>query len=265
MGVEVNRCSSGGITPTPLGIGYHTTGPCTDIVEYPVSMQTFVLSSSIHDGMKVDNSVHVPSNEGLDISADVALSYTLDARKAPAIYEKFKMDLDRIEGTFMRNMIREAMRQEFGKYTAEQLYAGKQAEVRLEVEKFLHEKLGAEGFQVQNFSINRTQMPESVIHSIEAKVAMTQQAQQAENEVRKTQALATQAVATAEGEAKVAKVRAQGLADAKRLQADSEAYYIERTTRALTPAFVDYTRAQKWNGVLPQVTSGNTPIIDLRK
>ena len=63
-------------------------------------------------------------------------------------------------------------------------------------------------------------MPDSVVHSIEAKVTMTQQAQQAENEVRKKQALADQQVAEAEGQAKVLLIKAKSEAAAKQLKAD---------------------------------------------
>jgi regulator of protease activity HflC (stomatin/prohibitin superfamily) len=265
VGVEVNRCSGGGVSKDPLPVGYQFTGPCTDIYEYPTSMQTYVLSHSHAEGGANDDSISTPSSEGLVLKTDVALSYNVEAAKVPAIYTKFKSDLHGIESTYIRNFIREGMRNAFSKYTAEQLYAGKQEIARLEVEKFLNEKLRPEGFVITNFSINNIKMPDSVVHSIEAKVTMTQQAQQAENEVRKKQALADQQVAEAEGQAKVLLIKAKSEAAAKQLKADAEAAYIKKVNESLTTTFVQYSQAIKWDGKLPSVTAGNTPIIDLRK
>lgn len=264
VGVEVNRCSGGGVSPNPLPVGYQFTGPCTDIYEYPTSMQTYVLSHSHTEGSAGDDSINTPSSEGLVLKTDVALSYNVEAAKVPSIYTKFKSDLPGIQNTYIRNFIREGLRNAFSRYTAEQLYAGKQEAARLEVEKFLNDKLRPEGFVITNFSINSIKMPDAVIHSIEAKVAMTQQAQQAENKVRERQAVASQQVAEAEGQAKVLLIKAESEAAAKKLKADAEAYYIKKVNESLTQSFVSYTQATRWDGKLPSVTTGNTPIIDLR-
>lgn len=264
VGVEVNRCSGGGVSPNPLPVGYQFTGPCTDIYEYPTSMQTYVLSHNHTEGSAGDDSINTPSSEGLVLKTDVALSYNVEAAKVPSIYTKFKSDLPGIQNTYIRNFIREGLRNAFSRYTAEQLYAGKQEAARLEVEKFLNDKLRPEGFVITNFSINSIKMPDAVIHSIEAKVAMTQQAQQAENKVRERQAVASQQVAEAEGQAKVLLIKAESEAAAKKLKADAEAYYIKKVNESLTASFVSYTQATRWDGKLPSVTTGNTPIIDLR-
>ncbi|MEQ1919898.1 MAG: hypothetical protein ABL955_11925, partial [Elusimicrobiota bacterium] len=86
------------------------------------------------------------------------------------------------------------------------------------------------------------------------KMAAQQQAQQAEYELQKQETLAKAAVAQAEGEAKSTLVRAKAQAESNRLLQSS-----------LTQTLVNYRAIDKWNGQLPQVTSGATPFIDLKK
>jgi regulator of protease activity HflC (stomatin/prohibitin superfamily) len=178
VGVRINKCSGGGIDETPLGIGYHWQGPCTDITKYPTYQQTMVLARASAEGSQQDDSITVTSSEGLPINVDVSMSFTLEEAR----------------------------------------------------------------------------VPDAVTQAINAKVAMIQEAQKAEQEVRKTEALAKQKVAAAEGDA-----------TARKLRADAEAYANDRVAKSLTPALVEYTKIQKWDGKLPEVTGGNTPLINLQK
>jgi len=252
VGVRIKKCSGGGIEDQPLPIGYHMLGPCTDIVEYPTYQQTLVLARSSNEGSPNDDSITVTSSEGLPINVDVSMSFTVDEGKVPALYKKFRRDLVHIEGTYMRQTVREKLQQTFAKYTAQQLYSDKREIARAEVQTLLTDVFAADGFLVTQFTLNETRVPDAVTSAINAKVAMVQEAQKAEQEVRKTQALAAQAIARAEGEAK-----------AKQLGADAQAYSNQQISRSLTPALIEYLRIQKWNGTLPQVTSGSTPLLNL--
>ena len=64
---------------------------------------------------------------------------------------------------------------------------------------------------------------------------------------------------TAQAEQVVAE--AKGAAEAKRLAADAEAYKITTITKALNPAYIELTKATKWNGELPRVQSGTGGMI----
>jgi regulator of protease activity HflC (stomatin/prohibitin superfamily) len=257
VGVSVKKCGgSGGVRPEPIPSGYYWRELfCEEVVEYPVSLQTLILTRSPHEGSATDDSISVTSSEGLPINVDVSLSFTLDSTRVPAIYVKFRNDLDHIKIVFMRQSVREGLQEVFARYTAEQLYSTKRQEARVEVQKFLGERLGPEGFQVAQFTLNETRVPEQVVQAINGKVAMTQDAQKAEQEVRKTRAQADQAVAAAEGQAR-----------AKRALADAEAYYNTTVAKSLTPEYVQYKAIERWNGELPQVAggAGGVPFINLK-
>jgi hypothetical protein len=61
-------------------------------------------------------------------------------------------------------------------------------------------------------------------------------------------------VATAKGEAESIQVVAQGQAKAN-----------DALSRSISPILVQYKSIEKWNGVLPGVTGGVVPFIDIGK
>jgi hypothetical protein len=61
-------------------------------------------------------------------------------------------------------------------------------------------------------------------------------------------------VATSKGEAEAILVVAQGQAKAN-----------DALSRSISPILVQYKSVEKWNGILPQVSGGAVPFIDLSK
>jgi hypothetical protein len=61
-------------------------------------------------------------------------------------------------------------------------------------------------------------------------------------------------VATAKGEAESILVVAQGQAKAN-----------DALSRSISPILVQYKSVEKWNGILPQVSGGAVPFVDLSK
>jgi regulator of protease activity HflC (stomatin/prohibitin superfamily) len=254
VGVSVKKCDEGGVAQDPIPTGYYWRSLfCEDVVEYPTSVQTLVLTKSPHEGPPIDESITVTSSEGLPVNLDVSLSFTLDPAKVPTIYTKYRNSIDVLAHTFIRQTIREGLQSVFAQFTAEQLYSTKREESRVEVQAFITKRLGAEGFIIQQFTVNETRVPDAVVQAINAKVAMIQESQKAEAQVRKTEAEAKQRVAQAEGEAA-----------AKKLNADAEAYYNKTVAASITPEYVQYKALEKWNGELPQMLGGGTvPFVNL--
>jgi regulator of protease activity HflC (stomatin/prohibitin superfamily) len=212
-----------------------------------------------------EEALHVNSSEGMTFDCSVSVNYDISPKAAPALYSKFRKGLGDIEQGYMKNLVKELLRREFQRYPADKLVAEKQSEIRGAVEKGLREDLEKDGINIKNFIISNAKAPQAVIDAITQRVKATQYGQQVENEIRATEADSKKKVALANGEALAAITRAEADFKVKKLKADAEKYYINSVTQSLTPAFVEYTRAQKWDGKLPTVTSGNTPFLDLRK
>lgn len=244
VGVEIAQCSGGGVKDQPVGIGYHATGLCTDIIEFPTFQQTAAF--------KDEEALSVNDSMGLPIKVDTVLNFTVDGSKAPAIYTKFRRDLDDIKASYMRQVVYEAVKDVFSGLTAQQLYSDKQEPARAAIQKLLMEKLKNDGFVVTQFTINKTTVPENVTKAIQEKVAMIEQAQQVEQGLRMTEAQAKKTIAEAEG-----------AATARKLAADAEAYANQKLASSLSPVLVEYLRVQKWDGKMPMVTGGSGAIVNL--
>ena len=90
--------------------------------------------------------------------------------------------------------------------------------------------------------------------AIEAKQVAQQQVETQKQVLAQREVEAAQKVATAKGEAESILVVAQGQAKAN-----------EALARSISPILVQYKGVEKWNGILPQVSGGAVPFIDLSK
>jgi len=90
--------------------------------------------------------------------------------------------------------------------------------------------------------------------AIEAKQVAQQQVETQRQVLAQREIEAQQKVATAKGEAESILVVAQGQARAN-----------DALSRSISPILVQYKSIEKWNGILPQVSGGAMPLIDLGK
>ena len=58
--------------------------------------------------------------------------------------------------------------------------------------------------------------------------------------------------------------KAEGRAKAVLVAAEADSAYNRRINDSLTPALVEWQKAQRWDGKLPQVTSGAQPLLSLK-
>ena len=90
--------------------------------------------------------------------------------------------------------------------------------------------------------------------AVEAKQVAQQQVETQKQVLAQREIEAQQKVATAKGEAESILVVAQGQAKAN-----------DALSRSVSPILVQYKGVEKWNGILPQVSGGVVPFIDLSK
>jgi regulator of protease activity HflC (stomatin/prohibitin superfamily) len=90
--------------------------------------------------------------------------------------------------------------------------------------------------------------------AVEAKQVAQQQVETQRQVLAQREIEAQQKVATAKGEAESILVVAQGQAKAN-----------DALSRSISPILVQYKGVEKWNGILPQVSGGAIPLIDLGK
>lgn len=145
---------------------------------------------------------------------------------------------------------------QLGKFTAQELTA-KRDEVAAKIAEELKIELAPYKIVVETVQLGTPKFNDSFEKNIQALVTQ-------ETEVRtKTQELAKEKV-----EADIKRTQAQGVADARIINATAEAKAIELQSASLksSPEYVRLKIAEKWDGKLPitMLPNGSTPLIDLK-
>jgi len=117
--------------------------------------------------------------------------------------------------------------------------------VREDIKNQLRTRLKEHDILLDEFDIVNFEFSKIFNEAIEAKVTAEQQALAAKNKLEQIKFEADQKVAEAKGKA--------------------EAITIESNALRSNPQILELRALEKWNGVLPQVTSGATPFISIPK
>ena len=254
VGIIIHR-TGGGVDQTPYGPGIHLRNPLTTgIQEYPTYMQTLVLTRSSSEGSERNDEINVNSVEGQPISLDVSMSFELDPQKVPLLYTTFRMSVQDIEHTYVKQAIRQALQEIVGNEAIADIIGPKKAEVTLRVQNLISQRLIQYGIIVKQFTINELRAPPAVIEAINQKNVMQQQSLTAENELQKNKFQAQGDSIKGAGRAKAILAEAEAQAKANILLAQS-----------VTPTLVQYEMAKRWDGKMPQVTGSAMPMIQMPK
>ena len=252
VGIVIHKMG-GGVDRTPLGQGLHMRNPIiTGIEEYPIFMQTLVLTRGGGEGSPNNDEINVNSVEGQPVSVDVSLSFELDASKTPALYTTFRTHIEQIQHGYVKQAIRQALQEVVGSEPIADMLGPKKAEVVSRTQALIASRLAPYGFIVKQFTINEVRAPAEVMAAINTKNVMQQQALTAQNELQKNMYNAQGDSIRASGRAKAILTEAQAQAEANRLLSAS-----------ITPTLVQYEMTKKWNGQMPTVTGGATPLLQL--
>jgi regulator of protease activity HflC (stomatin/prohibitin superfamily) len=255
-GIEVNLAGSQrGASEIPIRTGWVFYSPLTtQVIEFPTFVQTVKWTRDMNEGHPINEEMGFNSKEGMEISADVSLSYAIDPKHVPDFYVKYRVnDLDVFTHGILRDIVRNSLNEVASTYVVEDIYGEKKAEFLGKVEQQIQDKVANVGVGIQQFGfIGAPRVPSVIANAITAKAQAIQEAERAKNELATTQAEAAKKIAEAEGDAKSSVTRAQGEADANRIRQSS-----------LTPQLLELRRLEnqrayidKWNGQLPSVQAG---------
>ncbi len=252
VGIVIRR-TGGGVDQTPLGPGLHMINPATTgVEEYPTFMQTLVLTRASTEGSPNNDEINVNSVEGQPLSLDVSMSFELDPTKVPALYSTFRTDIEMIKHGYIKQAIRQALQEVVGSEEISAIIGPKKAEATTKVTQLLEQRLMPYGVLVKQFTINELRAPQAVMSAINQKNVMQQDALTAQNALQKNQF-----------EAQADSIRAAGRAKAILAEAEAQAKANRLLSESITPTLVQYEQMKKWDGKLPQVQGGGTPLISI--
>src|SRR3954468_13455875 len=252
VGIVIHR-AGGGVDHVPLGPGLHFRNPMTTgIEEYPVFMQTLVLAKTSNEGSRYNDEINVNSKEGQPVSLDVSMSFELDPDKTPNLYSTFRRDIEAIQHGYVKQAIRQGLQEVVGNEEIAAVIGPKKAEAVNQTQLLLSQRLSQYGIVVKQFTINELRAPAAVIEAINQKNVMQQQALTAQNELQKN-------TFQAQGDS----IKAARPAKAITAAAEDQARANQLLAQSITPNLVQYELTKKWNGQMPQVTGGATPLLQL--
>lgn len=222
----------GEVNPNPLTEGVHFVNPISNVRDVDVRLQKAKLDGA-QAGTRDLQQVHT----------DIVVQYRLSASKVPHIYKEFGLNVD---DKVLGPAINEAFKTVTAKYTSEELITKRQA-VSDEIQNNLKSKVAPFDIDISGISLVNFGFSAEYQKAIEQKVISVQQTAKAEQDLRRIEIEAKQAIAVAEGKAKAIAIETQAI--------NSQG----------GAAYVNLKAIEKWDGNLPNVMSGAVPFINLGK
>jgi len=181
------------------------------------------------------------------VSSTIAVNYRLVSNMSAQMYQNVGTDYQTV---LITPVVQECMKAATAKYTAEELIT-KRTAVGDEVKTELDNKLNDYGIYIEKFNIVNFDFSAEFNAAIEAK-------QVAEQNLIKTQTEQKQQIVIAEAEAKKKVIAANAEAEAIRAKAEAQADANKKIEESLSNKVLMYNQIDKWDGVMPKVTSGNS-------
>lgn len=243
-GVIVNLYGDGkGVSEESVGVGRFYLGLSRELYLFPVFLQNYSWSG--------EQAITMQTSEGLSIQTDAGITYSISPDNVVKVFTKYRLGIDEITNTFLHNMVRDAMNEVSSTMTVEQIYGAQKEQFMQRVNEIVKKEASSNGIDIDKiYLVGSFKLPETVINSINSKIQASQNAMKVENEVATAKAEALKTVVNAEAEGKRLLINAESQAKANKILADS-----------LTSEFVHYQAILRWNGELPKITSGSTPMI----
>jgi len=234
---------SKGVDHEVLGVGRYWIGMNEHLYLFPTFQQNVTWTKSPAEGKPVDESISFQTKEGMTVSADIGVSYSVNPEKVAVLFQKYRKGIDEITEIFLRNMVRDAFTVVASGMSVEDVYGEKKPELVKQAEDKVRKEVADIGLVIDKISlVGELRLPEQVIKSLNAKIQATQDAMRTHNEIESAKAQAEKDIAVARGVAMANQIKAASISD----------------------ALIRWETIQKWDGHLSQVTGGNSmPVIDL--
>jgi regulator of protease activity HflC (stomatin/prohibitin superfamily) len=233
-------------------------------IHFVTPFRDSVVQMEVRTQKTVENAASA-SKDLQDVTTQVALNYRINPDNAQVVYQQLGFDYG---NRVIVPAIQESVKQVTARFNAEELIT-KRETVKNQIEEQIKARLAPYNILVDTISITEFQFSEQFRRAVEAKVEAQQRALQAQNDLRRIEIEAQQNEAKAVGEQKANIARAEGVRQSNVLQAEGESQAITIIDEQLrsSPTYLEWLKAQRWDGKLPLVTGGGaggtTPFIQI--
>ncbi|WP_442638055.1 prohibitin family protein [Rossellomorea marisflavi] len=238
-GVVYKRSS--GVQEQTLSQGWKLVSPLDRVTAYPVSTETVTVKP-----------FNVQTKDGKPLVVEMQYDYSNQLEKLPYIYNKFKgQDSGIIQEGWLQSRAKKASLNVFSKYSVLEVFQ-KQGEINGEIQANFKELVAEHGFTIDSLTLGAPQPDKNTMQAIQAVVDAQQKLEQLEIEKKQAKAEAEKRIETSKGEAEAIRIKSEADAKANKLLQQS-----------ISEELVKYKSLEKWDGKLPTVTGGSTPMISV--
>ena len=240
----------GKIQEEVLEAGFHVK-PFFNVL-HPMSIQTQTIKTTLS----------AFSSDVQHVDTVVTINYNLEKEKITSLFK----NVGRNHELLMTPRIQENVKIVFARYTAEDLVQCRDL-LSIEISDLLQDYLATFGINVTAIAVEDIDFTDAFTNAVEAKQVATQERLTAQTQQERltmeARAQAQRATILAEAEAEKARIAAEAEAYTLEIMAEAEAKANEKIASSLSEELIDYTRAQSWNGQLPNVIGDNSTIMDV--
>jgi len=205
----------GKVQDNVLESGPHFINPAVEVTTFNVQTQNYTMSAKSGEGqVEGDDAIRVLSSDGLEVTIDLSVLYTINPAKAPFILQNIGVDY---QDKIVRPITRTAIRDNAVNYAAVDLYSTKRQEFQFKINKTITDNFAKNGLEVQQILVRNISLPATVRASIESKIQAEQDAQKMQFVLQKERQEADRKRVEAQGIADYQKILSTGLSD-KQLQ-----------------------------------------------
>src|SRR5476649_217724 len=198
-----------------LESGLHLINPVVEVTTFSIQTENYTMSAKSGEGqVEGDDAVRVLSSDGLEVTIDLSVLYTINPAKAPFILQNIGVDY---QDKIVRPITRTAIRDNAVNYAAVDLYSTKRQEFQFKINKTITDNFAKNGLEVQQILVRNITLPATVRASIESKIQAEQEAQKMQFVLQKERQEADRKRVEAQGIADYQKILSTGLSD-KQLQ-----------------------------------------------
>lgn len=240
-----------GVTGEVVGPGKYWLGWNEEMYLFPTFSQNYTWALTKGN----NESISFQDKEGINLNADIGISYYIEADKADLVFQKYRKGVDELTDIVLRNMTRDALNRHASTMDAEKIFGSDKTQLMTTVQADIAAQVKPLGIIIEKmYWIGSIRLPETLTTAINAKQSAVQKAQQRENELQ-----------TAAAQAQIEREKARGEADALVITAEGEAKANRLLAESISDRLIELKKVERWNGELPKVSGNSTPMIDLRK
>lgn len=202
--------------------------------------------------VKLEVTTEAFSKDLQTISSVVAINYHINKDASHSLYKDVGLGY---QDVLITPAINEVLKAVTAQYTAIELVSTRST-VSVLLDEQLNQKLNVYGIFVNEINIINWDFSAEYISAVEAK-------QVAEQNLIRTETEQEQALVIANTDAQRIQISAQAEAAQIRILAEAQAESNRILAESLNELLLQYRTIEKWNGELPMVTTGGTPLITL--